>query len=358
MREAAWLVVIAVLAWPRSMAAAMGPNVRGVPSRDDVLVTAERVGPPPLPYQAVRIRLILRNTSSKRLGPLYNVDQQFRILGIRRPGSSSYLSVAHVVLLYDPDRPSGPTARARLNRMRPLVLKPHDETSVTFASAAEWRLLGSRVPRPLFDKPGGYSVKVGYGRPWSEDLVADPITMVVPKPEGDDALICQMLAANPALAMAMMSPVHRPETTVIPALKKIVERFPESSYVNYARFALARWHMKGLEITENASEEGRAAALGHLERIDTRRFAYGPNTVITLLKVLSRSVRTSRQLDRVRTLEKALQDEWADSVERLDYRAESLSQEEWRQMSRRRVPQTVADPSQPTRAVDSKLTPQ
>jgi hypothetical protein len=170
------------------------------------------------------------------------------------------------------------------------------------------------VARPLFSEPGRYTIKclVGFGAYEPGHRLEQVIDIVVGTPQGDDAAILQLLKQDEALAFVLMRPVDRPEETLIPKLKDLIEQFPKSSYADYARFALARGYWRGIGVHPPSRRVATALAADQLQKIVENRwdatlkkvvpsrFAYLPNALILwkLAEPLGRED-TLRRLDRV-----------------------------------------------------------
>ncbi len=101
--------------------------------------------------------------------------------------------------------------------------------------------------RPLFPAPGVYTLSMNWrmtrdGRHEQVELVQ--INVESP-PETDKAII-EMLKEDRCLANAMISPFNVPDGEAVERLKRIVKDHPQSSYSDYARFAIARALLRGV----------------------------------------------------------------------------------------------------------------
>lgn len=272
----------------------MSATVRADGSR--LRARAQQVGSEILPYEALRLRLTLANVDSDSTGPLPWLHDSIVVSGVKAPGSNDYYTIrANVIQVRET---SAPSSSAHLSEKQPMVLKPGDELSVTFALSAEW----GRKPKPLFPVPGEYHIKVGYSGPREiGDVFAEPVAVTVRQPQGPGVMVYQQLAQRPRLAAALMSPIRPPSGEVLPAVRDIVERFPRTIYANYARFALARAALNGVSLSARLPEIARATALTQLERIAATDFGYGPNVLVLLRRLqlnVSQKAQIRAELDR------------------------------------------------------------
>ena len=253
----------------------------------DVEMKIEQVGPSPLPYQAVRLRLTIRNTSKKRVGPLFALESS-GLQGIKGPGDNKFEQQEQAFTRFRLN--TGRTISAAnqsplewTNRTVYLYLDPGEQTSVSIAFAHKHNPGpdGSEDKRygPMFSKSGEYSAKWLYKglwtlRQWDIERV---VKIQVQEPKGDDKTICTLLEKDSKLAFVMMSPVHIPDWEIprageelIPRLKAIYEKYPNSSYADYARFAVARLYIERYGFESDGWKTGQAM----LAKLAPKRFAY------------------------------------------------------------------------------------
>jgi hypothetical protein len=243
-----------------------------------------------------------------------------------------------------------------MNARAPLYLGPGEQTSVSFALGLQWReIIGGRQvggPHiPLFPEAGEYWLKCEYAG------VKTELKVEVREPKGEDRAVYEALQKNPSLAAALLDYLHPPEAALIPKLEAIVELFPESSYAGYARFALARFHLKGngfpLDQTPNVSRVALAKATDQLEQIYPDRrsaAAYYPNAMIAMKAA-------DLRFYEVNFIAARLSDHYWDSVEYLELFAHLLLSHapqdrkvvEW--IAGREYP-TVKDPIEQQRATE------
>lgn len=277
-------------------------------SMDDLESTVQQVGSQTLPYEAVRLRLTLRNVGANPSAGLTWLDESIVVVGIQPPGAEDYYAIrANVIKISET---SVPAPHARSNERQAMILEPGEETAATFALSAEW----GRKVKPLFPVPGRYLIKVGYSGPRGMDIIADPFALTVREPEGSDAAAYDMLRMHPKLAAALMSPIRPPGAEELPAIQEFVQQFPESSYANYSRFALARASLNGIRPSSQLSSQAREAAVTELKRVTRSEFAYRPNVLILLRRLLKDDAQRA-------SIQGVLEREFGDSLEWLRERS-------------------------------------
>lgn len=242
------------------------------------------------------------NIGKKRIGPLDPIDECSGDKAIKRPNANSYQDISGSFLPINESWTSWMGSCAFQNQQaEPWFLEPGERMSVSDPIAAQWQNRRGWIPfdkvEALFSKPGVYSIKytcrvagstVLYveKQPDPEVVVESTLDIVVREPKGDDKIVCDLLAKNPVLAATLMMAINIPpdlygkpvpDPAVIPAIKNIIEKHPKSSYADYAHFALARWHL-----TQNKN----ADAIAELELIQAHDWAYQPNVLVMLRKLL------------------------------------------------------------------------
>lgn len=233
-----------------------------------------------LPFQAVRFQLIWKNTGTKDFRPRLHLDSGFNVWEIKRPGESKFTRFKSPVL--DASGVSIDASTPYVNE--PLVFKPGERLSISWCMAAEWS--DSQSAEPLFTKPGKYQITVRWaelGRDGQDITDPKPIIVTIDEPRGEDVAIMQDLANDQELLGALLSPINVPHPkTLAPRLTDFIAKHLNSSYSDYARFALAR-SVAGVEYLENPFTVGRnrkEKALALLQGIDIKNFAYGPEALV------------------------------------------------------------------------------
>lgn len=252
----------------------------------DIQLELEQLGAPTCPYQAVRIRVGIRNVSSKRIGPpLLPIDDSLGYCLMKGPNQSSYRAIRAYIMIPG-SRRFAITPRGHMNGSAQLFLEPKERTSASFAIAAEWSdKAGNPFPEgscePLFPEPGLYSLKFRYlldAKTYTYKEAAIAINVAVPR--GDEKVVFDLLKTDAKLATTLMQSVDTPDKTVVPKLKNIVERYPETSYAAYARFALARGYLKGIEVSPFSERVAFAFAADQLEKVIQDRYNAGQKKVV------------------------------------------------------------------------------
>ncbi len=180
--------------------------------------------------------------------------------------SNTFGPNAQVTIEAFSDPPGGPKV--------PLVLDPGERHYVSFAVAAEWEVKwiieGKKQQavnhgKSIFPEPGNYSVKCAYL--FEGVRLEQTIQIDVRAPKDENESVFQLLQKDPLLASALMCPLDVPQEALIPKLKDIIERFPKSSYTDYARFALARGYWGGSGVYPFSRRVAAALAADQLEKV-------------------------------------------------------------------------------------------
>jgi len=293
-------------------AAALAINSAGVErcrasgvQADCIEFRTDLVGVAPCPFQAARIRVTVRSIGKEPVGPIV-VDDSAGIYLIKGPSETDYKKAWGSRLVRDISRGTHDTARELNNVRYPIFLKRGDACSATCPSAAEWKnesgnWLSNNVGKPLFTKGGAYSIKCRYileAKPDGSYRYAETtLSIQVREPEGDDKLIYAVLEKNARLASAVMSPQHVPDKDLVDKLSEIVDKYPKSSYVDYARFALARAYFAGNYQLEFNREERVAKGISLLQATAASPFAYQPNVLMVLRNHLRDEAETKKITD-------------------------------------------------------------
>lgn len=316
----AGLLGLAVLAHP--------PGHQPVESQD-LKVTFEEAGPPPYPFQAARLRLIVQNVSGKRVGKIIAPDRVHRITGLKGPQDQEFRRPgAGLVRGGGRDRIiDNHAARHRRNRV-PLFLEPGEAIAVSFPVGVEgYREVPGKPELAVspFPRPGTYTFQCSYlvgvrpgdmaaGRDIS---VVGSVEVEVGTPRGPDAAVYDLLQEDGRLVSALIGATRPPEQEVVPKLEALLKLYPKSSYAPYVHYALARYHFH-----QGGPERRvhRARAATHLEAVLHRPFAYRPTAAI-LMRAADPAA-----TDRVKNL---LNKEHPDAIEWLNVVARELGDREW-----------------------------
>jgi len=258
------------------------------------------IGRSPLPYQSMRILISLENRGKK---PVSGIDLfGFAFGGIRGPGEEHFRGIASS-MNQDPHADHG-GSNSRPGELicavqEFLVLKPGERETRTQALPAGFQ------ERPYFDRPGHYLLRAKYfpdaeNTDPREAIFADTLTIVVPKPHGEEAALYRILQEKPALAMEMMSActleTKVPIDTVVGDLESVVQKYARTTYADYARFALARAYLGGIQKARIAQADKKAKALPLLEAIDLKTFPYA-SSVLLWIKIVRNNPKDSARID-------------------------------------------------------------
>jgi len=229
-----------------------------------------------LPYQAARCQGRLRNVSGRALGPIHPLEDSTGWAAILGPGERPFAQLR--ARMYIRDLAGEDTSGLRVSwkaRSVPIVLADNESvwaSKVLALVTNNLEPINDRRDRPLFVEVGEYTLQIPYPY-FQRPVFQSSITVEVRQPRGDDATICKQLRADEKLAVVMASPVHVPDEDQLPLLVELVERYPKSSYADYARFAVARYHMLGVGWVMEHRSGGRRAALEVIHKLRWSRSA-------------------------------------------------------------------------------------
>ena len=228
-----------------------------------ITLETEQVNKVVLPFQAVRIRAVLRH------------DHDGVVKNLPTVGMRSFVRQVDGKL------------RENKKATAPLALESNDSgcewgdrdnhydvyrgEQVAWSYPLSWDGLANAVSASstaLFPKPGKYEIRFRYPMPRkpgkSQEFRESRLIVSVQEPTGDDKIIYEMLRENQELAFELALPIYDPVDNVHDRIREIVEKYPDSSYANFARFALARRHLKGTGYTY--WKRGKTTARGEIER--------------------------------------------------------------------------------------------
>jgi len=292
-----------------------------------------QVGPAPLPYQAVEVRLTVRNISKVRHGPpVVPVENSIsQMPGVKGPGETEFRWPKACILTDKHwDRPHS-TQIVPWKSKAALFLDPGEQTSVSLAFAADWMSKEGRwMPeqgRVIFERAGSYQLQLPYRS------MSKVVEVVVPEPKGDDLVFFRLLDKDLRLASYLMSPIIVPDWEVrvnretMAQIKELIERYPKSSYTDYARFALARYYsyhypVKG-KTPEEESLEGAKAAVNLLEPVVAKSFPYRAYCLVWL----SSAYATAGQTEKAKKAWETALREHADALVIIEHFASEMPRE-------------------------------
>lgn len=225
-----------------------------------ISIRSELVSGPTLPLQAIAVRYTLSHDPAGE----WPEDQPNTMpFGkIRKPGTLELFDLCGPL---DSGRSIGldPTSIRYVIR-----LGEGEQVSFLACMGAEWRVSGQdSTYRPLFEQPGTYALATcNYAK---DPIVFKPshlVEITIATPMAEDALIYQMLKKDRVTAAMMLSTYHIPDELCMKKLEELIAQHPNSSYADYARFALARGHLKSNLIGRvRTREEVEKAVLRYIE---------------------------------------------------------------------------------------------
>jgi len=209
------------------------------------------------------------------------------------------------------------------------VFRPADLHSVTLVMAV------GNVPvarRPyLFDRPGRFLLRCAYVTMGDHDhpVASAEIPVDVREPAGDDARAWAFLQRHPEAVPALLGVLDAPSRDTLDTAEAIRRNFPRSTYADYARLAIARYHWGSngawpLNIYQTVDPAARASTVAALSEIDAPDFPYRPNALILLLRALDET-----DPKRSAAIEPELRESWADSAEYVNYAATRMPWRDW-----------------------------
>lgn len=249
-----------------------------VPEGLELLV--EQIGPAPLPHQSVRLRLTLTNLGKQEIAQLRLLEPAILLAQVKGPQDQAFRpsldskNLGKRVYTFSPNRTDGFGEVTPLSRMvatERITLQPKEKVTISGAFGP-WRLEDG-----IFEQPGDYSLQLVY-LTFGFRLKAKPFTVRVAKPEGDDAEALKLLSEKMDVLDGIIFCMRQYHVVFgnpndLGLLEKIVQRYPKSSYADYARLLLARTlqhHRK----YEEANEV--------LKTINTKDFALGATALVWL----------------------------------------------------------------------------
>lgn len=236
----------------------------------------ERVSAPPYPYQAVRLRWRVENQGRFSLEPRVWSDRWFEDLKALVGSSAGAGSQYRLVVFRDGAGRGQSEARPwELNNGAGLPLAPGESLATTAALAARWTNNAGllQIASPVFPRPGMYHADARYLLdPPSQTHLTLSAQIDVRQPRGREALACETVERDVPLRDALLSPIGQPPLDVVPKLRDFLAEYGDTSYANYARFALARHHLGGSGDQLRRNEHQLTALLATLRgaRLDAR----------------------------------------------------------------------------------------
>lgn len=228
------------------------PTARGelaAVAEPPLAVEVARLSNEPYPYQAIRLRWSVANRGAVSLAPRAWAERWFDNLRVRPPVAAKFDPAYRLTAFRDSaGGAAGTVSLTDLNQRQPLGLGPGQRVAASAAMSAWWSSKAGQlqIDKPLFVQRGPYTMSIRYPLdPATQAQMTVEATINVGEPAGDERRACDALAADESLRNALLSPVDAPPLDVLPRLEEFLSDFSETSYGNYARFALARHHLRG-----------------------------------------------------------------------------------------------------------------
>jgi hypothetical protein len=297
-----------------------------------IKLTAEMVGDGPLPFQAIRLRVTVENVGPEPL-TLPPPEQRVVIVGRKREADEQF-DPRGVPRLLHHTKPRPHARRYPPNINDQVVLQPGERRTFTFPVAVEMPFLD-----PLFPEPGTYRLCLSYAA--APDLPGDAppgirsekgyafaqVTVVVGKPGARDKPWVEALTRDSPLARALLYPLAVCTEEEAKAVADLLDKVPDSTYADYARFALVR-HLR--EFPENAlslpKNDPRVRwgtsfdiAVQLSERKGAERFPFMPHLRLRL---------PAPERERVEVL---MNRDFRDSVEWVNHAGPKMTPQEWKE---------------------------
>jgi len=265
------------------------------PPPEGLQLLVQKVGPDPLPYQAVRLRLTLRNDGKKEVADLLLPEGTSILTGIKGPKDADFLSTGlkgrrgGVGLL--PRSRSDFRNHDLVFETQRLTLKPGEQDSVVGAFVRP----ASPDELALLLQPGEHTLRLEYWQKYSASFDLKPATVQVKvaEPKGADAEVCKLLdklrATKRDVVDSFMAAIYYrdcPEAETVPFLESIVTKYPKSSYADYARLILAHHHLEGQDPDGKQKKDipkaDIDAAVAYLNAINVKDFPYAADALLFL----------------------------------------------------------------------------
>jgi len=315
----------------------------------DLAIEARRMGPPPLPYQPVRLRIIARNLSQSKIGPLLPMGHAifFEKSVVKRDGAN-YEDTAWPARVREYSRGYSTNGEAA-------ELWPGESLSISIAVTPISMRLGYAGPDYLEHckswGPGQHKLvlkyRAGYDQSGAATEVKAEMPFVISEPRGPDKKVAEVLAKDAKLAACIWHSWEPPAPELVPKLQDLLKFYPkrkelsglttangapelvereiceDSSYAHYIHFALARHYLDRSD-KQAWAVEGRTRAASELDHVVDRAFAYQPNALTLGLRQSSpppfapsipRSAWAQSRFDQMRKL---LLDHFSDTTEFLN----------------------------------------
>ena len=296
---------------------------------EGLVLLVEKIGSDPVPYQAVRLRITLRNNGKKAVADLPLVESACGITGFQKPGQKQFSAIDTNDKIILPRYELGRTRHHSLvAQNQRLVLKPGEEESIisSFAGPVDKRSLA------LFPESGDYSLRLEYARTMNGGASVKPalVHLTVRKLEGEDRAACSILENQRVKVTEdfTQSIIYReppPGFETHEALKKIIREHPKSSYANFGRFMeaqrLLQWNILGGKTPKEMPKAELDQAVAYLKAINLKQYPYGADALLLLRKINEEYIGDAKEVKRI---EAQLEAEFKDDLAWIEAQSERI----------------------------------
>jgi hypothetical protein len=317
-------------------------------SNDEVFpdLLVEQVGPAPLPYQPIRLRFVLSNGSGKITRKLQYLESECYVTGIKGPTNFKFQPIGTASYLhFRPMMTTGTVplyGRAISGKQHHLAPGEKQSVSGPFVGVGFWGNV-----RVLFPEPGEHTLRLEFLQNATEGprLQAEPRLVTVGKPAGDDAAWFEFfqkkknVADDFVTALAYGFGAQKREGGSLEALMVL---YPKSSYVPYARYALAARLVYDYSRDRGAQRAELDEPRKLLEAIDLKDFAYAPDALVLMKRIKE----YQQDEDGAAKIAARLQKEYPDAIEWFEEQARTRVPFEKIQENRK-AGQAKPDPKKP-----------
>lgn len=301
----------------------------GDETHPDWQISGKPTGVTPLPFQAARIEVRLLNRSNNSFETARDAAN-IRLGEVKGPNDKTFRRILGDA--FDGNLPEDASIFNLHHVKSPPTIRPGEISVMDRTLGAAWERGGTTV---LFSRPGVYWVRLMWYGPSSQStprVYSEPIRIEVAEPKGPDLKPYGLLAENAELAKELISPRYKPQPPSIKRLEQFTRDFPDSSYRDYARFALARAYLSRArrigDVGSDESKKGAMDALAQLKAIDVRRNAYG-DYVLASMSDIQREYHFGSPDDIYHDLDRL----FPNSFERLERLAGRTPLDEWKKMN-------------------------
>lgn len=328
------------------------------PPGSDLKIKLVLEHPYALPYQPIRVRACLSNSTGTNMRVLSPYDRCGLLFSVTKPNSTEFVAIR----IFGCDSVS------------PRV--GHDRASFRFDSGIEWILEPGKqwcwsaplcqlddmildsadspdqVAKPLFPVAGTYQIRarINNNTHKSKDIpigAAEIVNeIIIEEPKDGDAKAFQAIRRSRVLSLAVLTHAYPPPGSSVSILRAFIRDHPNSSYTPFIRLAVARYHL----LTEpqgdwrELTEDDRKAAITELDAVlqADKSFAVRPSALVLMMRA---------DPERAKELIRRLEREYPSSMEWIEAAASlpGMTPERWRDEVRKLPNSAIAPASKDRR---------